>query len=400
MASKGSGMRIVVFDENDKIYPIISNAMVESIESFYHLQSCISFIEQNTNVDRATIIVTTTIDDHILQTFESLDSTEAILILSSKERDIDKLPSKVIGIYSQIDNLLRALFDILDTIEFQLDANSMLFYRDKDGNDNIDFYFYYLWESHKINTITPKNVLIDQARVLFRSENQVKPFINEFNTSYKSTEVLHWLDKYTHPFPYYLLISNALRTHDQQILSIVQFFIRDLTKQMKSLSISPHYNQVYFGTKLPISIVDRFEQQLSKDIIAFQCFLPVTRSRAIALSTATRPTRRRKIANVLFKIDASNTICAQLGDVILINMATPFQVTCVTRNTGSGGVQHLVTVVTLVALDKTNKELLLGQFIEKQKKIGKSIYDFLDRTIPLIRLKNINNLFFRNSVFF
>jgi len=393
MASTGSGMRVVIFDENDKIHPIISHAMVESIESFYHLQSCISFIEQNTNDNRATIIVTTTIDNHILQTFECLDSTEAILILSSKERDINKLPSKVIGIYSQIDNLLRALFEILDTIELQLDGNSILFYREKNGSDNTDFYFYYLWESHNINKIITKNELIDQARVLFRSENQIKPFIHEFNTSYKSTEVLHWLDKYTHPFPYYLLVSNALRTHDQQILSLVRFFILDLTKKMKPLPVGPNYNHLFFGTKLPIAIVDRFEQQTSQDIIAFQCFLPATRSRTNALLSATRPTRRRKIANVLFKIDASNALCAHLGDVILINMATPFQVTCVTRNTGSGGVQHLVTVVTLVALDKINKELLIGHFIQKQKKAGKSIYDFLQRTIPLVRLKENESSF-------
>jgi hypothetical protein len=162
---------------------------------------------------------------------------------------------------------------------------------------------------------------------------------------------------------------------------------------MKPLPVSSSHNQVYFGTKLPISIVDRLEQQTSNDIIAFQCFLPVTRSRANALAAATRPTRRRKIANVLFKIDASNALCAYTKDLILINMATPFQVTCVTRNTGSGGVQHLVTIVTLVAFDKTNRDLLLGHFVEKQKKAGKSIYDFIHRTISPVRLENTNDLF-------
>ncbi|CAF4698662.1 unnamed protein product, partial [Rotaria sp. Silwood1] len=39
-------------------------------------------------------------------------------------REIDTLPSKVIGIYSRIDNLLQALFETLDTIELQLDRLS------------------------------------------------------------------------------------------------------------------------------------------------------------------------------------------------------------------------------------------------------------------------------------
>jgi hypothetical protein len=277
-------------------------------------------------------------------------------------------------------------------IELQLDANSLLFHCDKDGNDNTDFYFYYLWENHNINPIITKKTLVDQARLIFHSQKQIKPFLRNFNLSYKANEVLFWLDKYTHPFPYHLLISNALRTHDQQILSLVRFFLLDLAKQMKPLPGTIN-NQVYLGAKLPISLVDRLEQQTSKDIISFQCFLPVTKSRTNALLAATRPTRRRKIASVLFKIDVSNALCAHLSDVILLNVATPFRVTCVTRNTGFGGVQQLVTVVTLVALNKTNRDLLYGHFIQRQKKRGKSIHDFIQKTIPLVRLEMINYLF-------
>ena len=403
MASKGSGMRVVVYDEHDKIPSVIRQAMLETVESFYHLKSCISFIQQYINDDRAIILVTTTMDINILNIFEELESIECILILSQKEKDIDILPSKIIGIYSEIENLLRSLFEALDKMEIQLDANSILFHKTKNGHDNTDFYFYYLWETYNINQIMTKKILVDHARIIFRLDNQVKPFIHDFNTTYKSSEILYWLDKYDHPFPYHLLVSNALRTHDQQILSLVRFFIFDLIKKMKPLLNPASTNQVYFGTKLPISIVDRLEQQTSKDIIAFQCFLPTTRSRTNALLGATRSTRRKKIANVLFKIDATNVLCAHLGDIILLNMATPFHVVCVTRNTGFGGVQQLVTVVTLIALDKEKKSSLLTHFIEKQKRAGKSIYDFLQRTIPIVRLDNIKtkkNCFFLHKILF
>jgi hypothetical protein len=381
MASKGSGIRVVVFDEQDRITPAVRHAMIEAVESFYDLSPFASFIEQNANDGRAIVIVTTSTDDDTLQAMEDLYPVDAILIFSSKERDINTLPSKIVGVYSQTESLIRALFETLDVLELQLNANSILFHRRKDGSDNIDFYFYYLWQTYNVNQIVTKNVLIDQARVMFRTEPHIKPFLHDFNTNYKPKEVLQWLDKYNYPFPYHLLITNALRTHDQQLLSLVRSFILDLTKQMKTIPAGPGYNQVYFGAKLPIAIVDRLEQQTSNDIVAFQCFLPTTRSRAQALAAATRPTRRRKVANVLFKIDISNALCAFLKDQILVNMATPFHVTCVARNTGSGGVQQLVTIVTLVALDKPNRDYLLGYFTQKQKKDGKSIYDFVHRTI-------------------
>ncbi|CAF1069122.1 unnamed protein product [Rotaria sordida] len=388
MTSKGSGIRVVVFDPYDRVHSTIRDAMIEPIESFYNSSSCISSIQQNSKDERAIILITTSTEDHVLQSFDALNSIEAILILSKSRREIDTLPSKVIGIYSRIENLLRVLFETFDTIELQLDANSILFHRQEDGSDNTDFYFYNIWKTHNTNQILTKKVFIEQARILFRSYRKIKSLINDFNISYKSSEVLYWLDKYNHPFPYHLLISNALRTHDQQILQLVHFFLNDLSQQMKPVPIGPSYNQVFFGTKLPISIVDRLEQQTSKDIIAFQCFLLATRSRTKALSAATQPTRRHKIANVLFKIDVSHALCAYINDSILINMATPFQITCVTRNTGSGGVQQLVTIVTLVSLDRKHREQLLGQFIQRQKAAGKTINDFIHQTIPPVRVDN------------
>ena len=383
MASKGSGTRVVVFDERNKIHTYLRNSLLESIESFYHLPACVSFIQQNAKDERATVLVTTSVENQTLQTFEALHPIEAVLILSITARHTDTLPSKVVGIYPKIELLVQVLYETLDTVELQLDANSILFHRERDGSDNTDFYFYSLWKTHYTSHVTKKE-LIDQGRVLFRSETRIKAAMQDFYTSYKPSKVLHWLDKYNHPFPYHLLVSNALRTHDQQILSIVRFFILDLSKQMKPLPIGPSYNQVYFGIKLPISTVDRLEQQTSRDIISFQCFLPTTRSRTKALLAATKPSRRRKMANVLFKIDASHALCAHLTDVILIDMATPFHITCVTRNTGFGGVQQLVTIVTLVSLDRETREQLFEQFIQRQKKAGRTINDFIYQTIPLV----------------
>ena len=71
------------------------------------MPSCISFIEQNATDEKAAVLITTSIEDHILQKFEMLHPIEAILILSTSQKHIDTFPSKVVGIYPQIENLIQ-----------------------------------------------------------------------------------------------------------------------------------------------------------------------------------------------------------------------------------------------------------------------------------------------------
>jgi len=379
MAFKGSGICVVTFDEQQKISTPLRNA---TNELFEELSSCISFIEQQKKEDKAVVLIITTIEENILQRFESLIPIEAILILSAAIKDVETLPSKVIGVYPQIEMLLRSLNQILDTIEIQLIIKSLLFNRDKDGNDNLNFYFYNLWKNYIKDQNSTKNSLADQARILFQSNYQIKSYIHEFETSYRSNDVLSWFDKHRHPFPYYHLISNALRTHNQDILSLVRFFLNDLDKQLKPESSG----QLYLGTKLPINLIEELEQQTKTDIIAFQCFLPVTRSRANALLEATQPTRRHDMANVLFKIDINNALCATQGERIFIDMATPFHISCVTRNSGAGTGQQLLTIVKLMALDKHDRGQLFEQFIQRQLQLGRTIDDLLRKMGSAIRL--------------
>jgi hypothetical protein len=379
MASKDSGISVVAFEEQQKFSTSIRNVINEL---FDQLSSCISFIEQQTKENRAVILITTTIEENILQTFESLMSVESILILSTITNDLDILPSKVIGIYPQADTLLRALSQVIDAIEVQLTVKSLVFNRQKDGNDNLNFYFYNLWKNYVKDQNSTKKSFVEQARLFFPSNNQIKSSINDFETSYRSNDILSWFDKHRHPFPYYLLISNALRNHNQEILSLVRFFLNDLNKQMKPATPG----QVYLGTKLPLTLIDELEQQTKTDIISFQCFLPVTRSRANALVEATRPSRRHKMGNVLFKIDLNDALCATQGDTIFIDMATPFLISCVTRSSGAGSSQQLLTIVKLMALDKHDRHQLFEQFIQRQQKLGKTIDDLLQKMGPNIML--------------
>ena len=385
MKSIGSGIRLVAFDDQQKLPTQLRNSTVEYIETFQELSSCISFIEQQTNEDKVVILISTNTEDNILQKFELLTPIEVIFIFSTTSKDVDTLPSKVIGVYPQNEALLRTLSETVDAIELQLNARSFIFNRQKDGSDNLNFYFYYLWKNYIKDQNTTKKTLADRSRLLFQSNNKIQSYINDFETAYRSTDILSWFDIRRHPFPYHLLISHALRTHNQEILTYSRFFLNDINKHMKPPLSGASNNQVYFGTKLPSTFIDTLENQTKTDIIAFQCFLPVTRSRASALLEATRPSRHHAMLKVLFKIDMNSTLCATIGETVVIDMGTPFHVSCVTRTTGTGSGQQLLTIVKLMALDKHDREQLFQQFIQRQQKLGRTIEDLLQKITSNIR---------------
>ncbi|CAF0795071.1 unnamed protein product [Adineta steineri] len=379
MASRSSGICIVIFDEEEKLTISIFNTIIEPIELFRDLSSCISFVKQQIKEDKVVVLITTSILENILQSFELLTSIEAILILLTDNQNINVLPSKVIGIYSQIDMLLISLSDILTTIEQQLNLKSLLFNYQTNGNDNLDFYFYNLWKKDTEDLKSTKKSLVDQAHLFLPLNDQIKSFINDFKTSYKSNQIITWLDKQRHPFPYYLLISNAMRIHDQEILLLTRFFFNELTKQIKPIPLESNDNQVYLGTKLPIDLIDRLEKYDSTGSIAFQCFLPATRSRACAVFEATQASRGSKTANVLFKIDINNLLGITLGETLLIDIALPFRICSISRGANTNDGHQLLTIIKLTALNQNERDQLFEQFIDRQEKLGRTTVDVLKR---------------------
>lgn len=373
MASTSSQTCLISFDEQQKLPNVIRNHLHENFEV---LSSCITFIEQQSKEERAVIVITTSIDEKILQTLDLLKAIEGILIFYPTEKDVETLPSKVIGVYSQPEPLLRTLSQLLDTIEIQLIVKSFLSCREKDGNENLHFYFYHLWKqwTPKDSTSTKKS-FADHSRLLFSSNNQIKSSINDFENTYKSHDILSWFNQHRHPFPYHLLLFNAMRRHNQEILSLARFFLHDMNKQMKAAPSG----QVYLGTRLPLTLIEELEKQTQTDVIAFQCYLPVTRSRAEALLEGTRPSRRQKMSNVLFKIDLNHALCATHGETVYIDVGTPFHVSCVTRNAGAGSGQQLLTIVKLIALSQHEREQFFQEFMQKQTKLGRTIEYLLKR---------------------
>ncbi|CAF1446270.1 unnamed protein product [Rotaria magnacalcarata] len=377
MAFKGSGIRIIILDEQQKLTSSLCSAVSEPIESFTDMSACIAFLEQQSNAN--TIIIATTVtSENALQTFDSISSVEAILVLATVTANKDTYPRKVVGVYSQIELFIRSFWDTFDMIEEQLDFNSLLFYHHQDGTSDPAFYFYTIWKDQNKSQTSTKNSFAEQARLFYQSNNYMKMMINDFESAYKSTDPLVWFDKRRHPFPYRLFVLNALRTHNLEALSHVGFFLNDIQKKMKPVT-AINTSRVYIGTKLSISLVKQIEQQSRKGIIAFQCFLTVTRSRPIALATATRPSVLQNMENVLFKIDLKNTLCATVGETLIIDLATPFHITCVTRSNANSGNQQQLTIVTMIAIEGSEAQSLFEKYLKMQQELGKNSHELLQR---------------------
>jgi hypothetical protein len=144
--------------------------------------------------------------------------------------------------------------------------------------------------------------------------------------------------------------------------------------------------QVYLGTKLPINLIERLEQYETSDVMAFQCFLLVTRSRADAFFDATTSTRREKMINVLFKIEMNGELCIPLGDTLLIDMATPFHIKYVTRTMGANEGQKALIIVKLIALNLNERERLFEQFKLRQENLEKKSKFLPQKPVPIVRL--------------
>lgn len=359
MASRGSGICVVVFDNEQKVAAAVRTATIESIKPCRELSSLTSFLQRT----KKSIVIITTIDEkNVLELFESIDAVEAVFILSVITKDLNTYPSKVIGVYLQTESLLRALPETFDTIETQLNARSLLINHQLDRQDNPDFYFYDLWKNENSETKHLKASFIDQARHLFQSNDQIQFLIDDFENLYRRNQVLLWLNANRYAFPYHLLLIHALRTHDQTILSSARFFFQHLARYLQPLPSG----QVYLGTKLPMNRVRRLEQHRKDDAVAFQCFLPVTQSRANAFSDATKPSRRENLINVLFKMETNGAFGLPIGDQFLLDMATPFHIQYITRTMGANGKQEELVIIKLIALSGTEREKLLEQFLIRQ----------------------------------
>ena len=81
----------------------------------------------------------------------------------------------------------------------------------------------------------------------------------------------------------------------------------------------------------------------------------------------------------------NNALCAEFGDRLLINMATSFRISCVTRSTDASNSQQLLVVVKLVALAKSDQDRLFEELIERQQKQEITIDDLLQQMSSGIR---------------
>ena len=374
-------IRLIVFDEQDKFVGSFRSVAAASLEFFTNISSCLSFLESSKGT---VVVVTTSIDGKTLDSFQQNSLVESIFILSTTSKSLDTFPSKVFGVYPSSDLLLRPLQELLGQIDLQLTLKSFICNFRDDDQDEPSFYFYSLWKT-LVKTQTPMKTFLDRTRLLFATNSSIRTLIDQFEDLYKSNEVANWLDRTRRPFPFYSFIYDALRNQNEPLVSLSKIFLDDLQKLMKPTGTGNSENQVFLGIQLPNNLIERFEKCDATQVIGFQCFLPVTKSRAAALLDATRSSRRSDRLNVLFKINLNGAPSFTQADSVLVDLAMPFRVSCVTRSTGPNASHQSLIVIKLLALDKTERERLFNEFLQRQEQCSRTAEDIFRKLCSKIR---------------
>ena len=357
-----TGVNIVVLSNETNLLPSIRQGFVETIRSFTDVSSCFSYLNRENRRRTVYVLITNFDDQSTIKSFDSLPSVEAILVYSLRRSPSQNLPKKLAGIFLTIEHLLKVLPAILETIEKQLAGNSLLFHRDTGIGDNSDFYFYPLLKYRR----SSKKMFVDKCRSVFQSNHRIHPYIDAFDRDYQPSYAVNWLERKRNPFPFYLMVNHALRTHDNSILGPVQFFLDHLTDQMRIGGIDQTENLVYLGTSLKKNLADRLRQCRRSDIVAFQCFLWTHLSRADEFERAIRLTTHDDSVRVLFKIRIDHARCFKIGTRYLIEMATPFRVDYVTGNSTFSNRSSYLMTIKLIGVEESEIEQIYDSYYQRQ----------------------------------
>ncbi|CAF0972875.1 unnamed protein product [Rotaria sordida] len=261
-------------------------------------------------------------------TVQNIENVEAIFILDPNSQDIKSDIPKLIGVFTQQEELFRSLKETLDIFEqIQLERFSF-------ENETL-FLWYQLWKEELTNRKSSSNKtdFIEMARLCYRDNGRIMEMIDEFEKSYRSSEIVHWC--FRSPFPSHFL-HHAIRSHNLEHLNMCRFMFIDANRFFQQQPKHKSSEQFYRGMKLTKELLDQFESHVGQ-LVCTSGFFPCTKSRTNALSLASSPGYRSDLLSVLFKIDYDSTsIYSQvsnkmLSNVIVFNVSIPFRVINVHR---------------------------------------------------------------------
>ncbi|CAF1612815.1 unnamed protein product [Rotaria magnacalcarata] len=354
-------------------------AINHHVQVFNDTSTCINAIKfSQENI----FFITSSVDSRLIAMMHNLASVEAIFILAPNVESIKGDFPKIFGIFPQHEELLRTLKEIFDIFE-QIQLESFVFEHDK------LFLWSQLWKEELMNRkiSSKKETFVAATRQHYRDNVMINRIIDEFDKSYRSTEVLKWC--FHSPFPSRFL-HHALRSHNQEQLHACHFLFSDASRFFQQSAKRKSTEKVYRGMKLSGDLLDILKAHTGQ-LVCTNGFFPCIKSRTNALTLASIPAYRTDLLPVLFKIDCDASVpFIEVADkysapLMVFDVCTSFRILYVNRDQ--------MTIIKMRTASDAGKKIALDFIEQHQDKTLQSLLGELMRqpippkpaSIPVLR---------------
>lgn len=286
---------------------------------FSNRQTCLEFIN-GTETENIFLILSGQSIADIIDNVQSQKQVDSLYAFCMKRENYEHYLnshhnySKLIGIYTEHESLLKAVQDNIKLLRKQLDAAS-IFDQDERGMRSLkhaglhDYNIFHVFKETILNNMTDfdrkmaREEMIEICRSYYRGNKKEQAAIDDFQQTYEPKNAIYW---YTKQCFVYRLVNKALRTEDYEALLRLRFFIVDLSRSLgesyEHLRSTSTRITSYRGLKLHRSEIYRLRQNIGKEV-ATNGYYSTSASREIAYSFATKPDSRQDVERVLLEID-------------------------------------------------------------------------------------------------
>ncbi|CAF3741192.1 unnamed protein product [Rotaria sp. Silwood1] len=182
---------------------------------------------------------------------------------------IKPLASKIIGIYDNMNRLVKRLFNenLFTSLPISIINPSVIkemSIRDLTNDQATFMWFQLLFEIllQMPQTIDSKNEMMHECLLNYENDQIEKNKILEFQQIYSSDTCIRW---YTRDTFLYLLVNRALRTQNINDIFKYRFYIKDLYQQLESLSAITNESNITIPTMYHGQMISREELQKLQD---------------------------------------------------------------------------------------------------------------------------------------
>ncbi|CAF4026129.1 unnamed protein product [Rotaria sp. Silwood2] len=299
--------------------------LINDYVKFYtDLDECIKFIK-SINREKIFLIISESKASQLLPHVSCLRQVDSIFIYSMKKQQHEHLIneySKIIGIYTDLDELCKALQEQIDLVDNQLQTFSFFDQNQKPTKDlskeSGEFIWFQLFNyvmARFPRIEQAKQEMIEMCRQYYHGNTKELKLISQFEREYQSEEAIYWYAKESFV---YKLSNKALRSEDIDMLYTFRYFIIDLSESLrrehkKILSSNEEIFTVYRGGKLDKEEFDKLKENQGK-LISTNGYLSTSRLRSQACIFAMKPTKRTDVISVLFQIECN---IKQIGNSVI-----------------------------------------------------------------------------------